>query len=142
MLVIFQESPCEKGFTEGQFLAIRGSQSSEGGGATDFSQKKSNVVTVTLPRTDAVDAASCRSLPDCMWTFDHLSSLAAGLLLAQLVPRVVLGHLVVFEHLGKIVMTAEVEEGSQCSGWRWSLCPLDGIVHIEGDSLAILEVDG
>ena len=77
-----------------------------------------------------------------MWIFDHLSSLAAGPLLARLVPHVVLGHLVVFERLGKIVMTAEVEKGSQRSGWRWSLCPLDGIVHIEVDSLAILKVDG
>ena len=142
MLVIFQESPCETGFTEGQFLAIHGSLSSEGGEATDFSQEKSNVVTATLPRTDAVDAVNCRSLPDCIWTFDHLSSLAADPLLARLVPHVVLGHLMVFERLGKIVMTAEVEEGSQRSGWRWSLCPPDGIIHIEVDSLAILEVDG
>ena len=77
-----------------------------------------------------------------MWTFDHLSLLAAGPFLARLVPRVVLWHLVVSERLGKIVMTSEVEEGSQHSGWWWSLCPLDGIVHIEVDSLAILEVDG
>ena len=49
VLVIFQVSPCETRFTEGQFLAIHSFQSSEGGGATDFSQEKLNVETVNLP---------------------------------------------------------------------------------------------